>query len=191
MYNTLDLKNLYNHRMFYPRSTVVNTDIIGIDNFYINQEDITFDKILIRDNKKIVFNRNNDLNDNIIPLGQEIILDKAVEFKKITIFGFSSFGMYTELIKLIDENNKIYHAGFHFNDLCWAVNEFPTFDEDEADIKDGAKVFMEFSVNNRGDGVRPAYLYYYATDFADKIKLKHIIFPDNCFMNIFAITLED
>ncbi len=35
------------------------------------------------------------------------------------------------------------------------------------------------------------YIYYFTTEFPIPKLIKQILFPDNCFMHIFAITIEN
>ena len=108
--------------------------------------------------------------------------------KKITLFGFSVWGYFKEkfILKCTDQSEEIALA--YFSDVSYplALSIDNVMGMDRQIYRDGSQVFCDF-IWDRQKG----FMYYFTTEFQHAKQVNKIIFPDNCLMHIFAITLEN
>ena len=184
----LDLRNICNHRMVYPEEQQQNNDIdFGINGNTINEKDIPFDVPIRLNDLACVLRKNAAGYDNAECCSQCLDVDE-VETKAITIFGFCSWGYFKENFELIFADGTSGAARAYFSDICYPLTESAkyTIGIDKVNYLDGCKIFYKFRCRD-GTG----HLYYYRTYLRERKKLKKILFPNNCLMNIFAITIEN
>jgi hypothetical protein len=188
----VDLKHYFNYRLVYPQNTEVqetDTDNYkGITNNFFFEEDFDFKKLITTGNEEFIFERNKDLND-CIECRQTVVEVPDIDCKRISLAGISTWGMYKEKFKLIFDDGSSDNAIGYFADVAWPVHKYQQWFlgiEKEA-MLDGSKILC----GPKKAREHEFYIYHYSTEFEKTRKLKKIIFPDNIFMYIFAITLED
>lgn len=184
----LDLREIMNHRMVYPDTVKQEGDIeIGESNNYIDDKTFFFDQVITEKNVRCVFQRNNKKYDNVICSGQ--VLDvKESYIKKIIIVGFCCWGWFKEDFYLECLDGTVEKAKAYFSDAGWLLAESGDccYSVENKLYTDCCKILCNIKLKTGG-----GYIYYYITEFKEVKAVKKIIFPDNCLMHIFAITIEN
>ena len=182
----LDLTKIFNYRMVYPESAKI-PDRDGPASNYIKEKTFSFDKICEGGGASCIFRRNKQGYDNVICNSQTVDVED-IAIQKITIVGLCSWGNFKEkfLLKFSDESTGIAIA--NFMDMCWPLENAvrSSIGIDKQIYSEANHVFCELDCK-----YQKGYLSYYTTTLQGNKKLRQIIFPDNCLMNIFAITLEN
>ena len=184
----LDFTNLYNNRMVYPNEAEVVTNAeSGEANNYILRDSFLFDKVLEKGGVRGIFRQREDELDNVVCESQILSLEN-VPIKRITFIGFCAWGSFKEKFKLEFADGTIGFAKVYFSDVTWPLEKsMECCYRVESDLyMDACRYFYEVKLKS-GKG----YMYYYTTEFQESKKAKKIIFPDNCLMHIFAITIEN
>ena len=184
----LDLTGLYNNRMVFPKARSIDENImIGEANNYIFSESISFNQIMGTGNVSAVFRQRADGMDNLVCESQILLLDD-VTVKKITIIGFCAWGYFKENLKLECVDGTSEYAKVYFSNVSEPLENGidSCFRIEKALYRDGSRCFKEIEMK-RGKG----YIYYYTTEFHEIKKVNKIIFPENCLMHIFAVTINN
>lgn len=184
----LDLKSLYNHRIVYPKTLQIDEHIeISETNDYIYVELLPFDKVITNGRVQGVFRYNDLGRDNIICESQVLPINN-ISVKKITFIGFCCWGYFKENFILECADGTKEKAKAYFSDVSSPLSSAleSNYKTENRLFLDGSKIFCElkFKSNKR-------YMYYYTTEFEEAKTVAKIIFPDNYFMHVFAITTED
>lgn len=135
-----------------------------------------------------MFRQRPDGLDNVVCDSQVMILD-GLSIKRITFIGFCTWGYFKENFELKCVDETVEYAKAYFSDIAWPLEKGSEccFATEKALYTDGCKYFTEVKMK---DGTGVGYLYYYTTEFSEEKKVKKIIFPQNCSMHIFAITID-
>lgn len=184
----LDFTNLYNSRMVYTSEAeaIQNTEI-GEANNYILNDSFVFNKIYKKDKVSGIFYQNAKGLDNVACESQILLLSNVL-VRKIIFIGFCEWGYFKEKFKLECSDGTGEYAKVYFSDAVWPLEKAGEccFAAENALYMDGCRYFHEVKMKS-GKG----YMYYYLTEFQETKKVNKIIFPENCLMHIFAITIEN
>ena len=183
----LDLTKIYNHKMVLPEgSTADDENNLGISDHFIKENSFKFNEIVKNGDCECIFRRNEKGQDNVI-CNSQVLKIKRQKIRKITVFGFSCWGYFKEYLILKCANGTKFNAKAHFADFAYSGLNVAkvSLGKDRENYVDMSKEFCSLDLNT-GTG----YMYYYETEYDKLIEVDEIIFPDNCFMNIFAITLD-
>lgn len=134
---------------------------------------------------RCVFRKNEDGLDNVECSSQRISIEK-IKAKKIYFVGFCHWGYYKETFCLRCADGSVVKALVSFSDTSYLCSELGkrSLGVDKEYYDRYSKIFCTL---NTKFGKR--YMYYTEIEIEEK-EITEIIFPDNCFMHIFAITIE-
>ena len=183
----LDLTEHYNHTMVLEDNIQLDDENnVGIVEHYIKKDTFRLNEIIQNGDLECIFRKNEKGQDNVI-CNSQVLKIKRQKIRKITIFGFSCWGYFKEYLTLKCTNGTKFNAKAHFADFAYSGLNVAkvSLKKDRENYVDMSKEFCSLDLNT-GTG----YMYYYETEYDKLIEVDEIIFPDNCFMNIFAITLE-
>lgn len=179
----IDLKSFFNKRHVYPAST--EFDIL---NPYYVEEQFRFGEI--ESNGVFAYiDRNAEKLDSMNCLKQTVEIND-LPCDSIVFIGTCCWGYYKEEFKLKFSDGSTGCAKAVFFDWYWSVEDTikVAIGLDAEELSEYNHVFRKQI--KRDDKKDYCFIYYYKTDFKIKgRKLRQIIFPDNMFMNIFAITV--
>jgi hypothetical protein len=176
----LDLSKLYNHR---AETSGIGTP--GEDN-YLKLNSLSFNQCLKNGEVECIFRKASN-GDNVICDSQILDINNIL-IKKITLFGFCVWGYYKEkfILKYRDQTEGI--AVAYFSDVVYpltlSINNVMGIDRQI--YMEGSQVFCDFIWDQQ-----KGFMYYSTTEFENATQVNKIIFPDNCLMHIFAITIEN
>ena len=180
----INLKPFFNKRHVYPASTILDPR-----HPYYVEECFKFGEVE-GDGVFAYLTRNQDMMDNMNCADQVIEIDDLF-CDRIVILGTCCWGIYKEQFELRFSDGTIEYADAKFYDWYWPAEPAikASFDLEAKEFSDYNHIFAKFV--KRDNEKEYCFMYYYKTDLKIKgRKLKQIVFPDNMFMNIFAITLE-
>ncbi len=183
----LDLRSIYNHRAVCPdyegRETLKK---LGMDN-YLKPNTLHFDRRIKKSGIECIFRKAQNGLDNV-ECNAQLLDIEPFPVKKITISGFCIWGTFQEDFILKGCDGSTRKAVACFSDVIWplAFKEPYAIGEDKKMCLDRTQILCEVEWDgNQG------YIYYFTTEFPIPKLIKQILFPDNCFMHIFAITIEN
>jgi len=179
----IDLKLFFNKRHVYP--AVKEFDIM---NPYYVEENFQFGEV--ESNGVFAYlDRNAEKMDSMNCLNQ-VVEAGDVMCDGIVIVGTCCWGYFKEEFKLKFSDGSTDAAKAIFFDWYYSIEQ-GIKDSLELDAKELSEYNHVFRRQVKRDDEKDCcFIYYYKTDFKIKgRKLRQIIFPDNMFMNIFAITV--
>ena len=183
----LDLRQIQNHRMVFPEHSMDdNQKNMGVGYTYALDKSFIFEKILYLKKESCIFQNNSQLMDNVVCSGQ-VYTDLGCPCNKITFFGFCSWGYYKEYFQLIFADRTTKNVAVHFADVTGPLfqSAHDAIGRDKQDYLEASQIFCNIVCNDR-----IGYMYYCESKLQEIKNLEKIVFPDNCFMHIFAITVE-
>ena len=179
----VELKEHFNHRLFYEKPVSLTNDEIGLENSYILMEN---NNLLNKSNfNNVDFFCEFGDNDNIVCLGQTLTINKKA--KRIHLLAISTWIDTVEFFDIVYDDKTVERIKIPF--LNWieisGTNcELYYYEKEE-------------NVTTVSQTVTTGYFkrivcfhHSYANLNANK-KIKKIVLPDNLLIHIFAITLED
>ena len=184
----LDFTQIFNRKMVFQNEeeAAQKAELLETGN-YILSESFVFDKIFKKGNVRGVFRRNAEGFDNAACESQVLEL-RGIPVKRITFIGFCVWGYFKENFRLECADGSTEYAEAYFSDISCPLEEVQEccFALEKALYTDGCRYFKETKMKT-GTG----YIYYYPTEFRKTKRIEKIIFPENCLMHIFAITIEN
>ena len=179
----LDIKPYLNHRLIYntPQQIEKGRTDFGLDNDYVlklnlnMQESAIFNEVEF----KFVFGK----FDNITCEGQRLEIGECIN--KLHFIGFAYWGDTNEYFKVVYEDETEEMVEVPFNDWSHAVFKVPWGNGMCGENTETVKITM-----SSGASTHLVHFHHIVCDINKGKKVKEIIFPDNMFIHIFAITLE-
>ena len=181
-----DLKPVFNRRYVFPAGT--ETDKMRP---YFVEENFRFG-VIEKDGAAVLIERNEAKMDNAVCDGQTVGTPD-VPCGRAVIAGISSWGFYKENFTLKFSDGSVDYARAKFYDWCWPAKFIieSSLGLETEECTDYNHILASYPKPYDEKSGPDYYIYYYVTELGIKgRKLRQIIFPDNMFMNIFAITLE-
>jgi hypothetical protein len=180
--NYVDLKPYFNDRLVYPEKEFLT------DSGYYTEEKFRFGEIE-REGLSARLERTAGLLDNVI-CEKQAVAAGGVLCDSVILFGACCWGYYKEdfLLEFSDGTSATARACFY--DRYWPITPLivNSLELNAKELGEYNHIFVRYPKHDDKDNY--CFLYYYKTDLAVKgRKLKQITFPDNMFMNIFAITV--
>ncbi len=185
----LNIADTFDTRIVYDSEAAqeaAQRNALGVNNLYIDEKDFKFFQVVRKDNMAFVFRRNELLMDNAVCRNQTVDCC-SIPCRKISIAGICNWGYYSEdfILKFTDGSESKLYATF----ADWI---FPFDKQAEYESERGREFNLEkhrvlASFNTNGPEV---VLSYSTADFGKTRLLDKLMFPDNIFMNVFAVTLE-
>jgi len=181
----VDLKPVFNQRYVFPYNDKLPSFL---------EENFKFGEVG-KDGLIVFIDRNADKQDNAFCDGQTIDVPD-VPCDRVAIAGTCGWGIYKEDFRLEFADGTVDYAMAKFYDQNWAAKPAieASMDWDAAEYTDYNHILASYEksdIEQHEPRYKECYIYYYITDIKTKgRRLRRIIFPDNMFMNIFAITLE-
>ncbi|MFJ7734147.1 hypothetical protein ACIQXF_20055 [Lysinibacillus sp. NPDC097231] len=145
------------------------------------QENIPFGTPFIFEGTPFLLSKNTDLSDNIQMENQQIRLKDIPRIKKLHFLGVSNNGDLYEEIHFLKNNKNVYSDFLKLSDFT-SSDSF--FDDKRA---------LQFEYMYTRKGINTSYkpsMWYNYIKFPHPIPIDEIVFEDNPFIHIFAITLE-
>jgi hypothetical protein len=187
----VDLKPHFNFRYVYPDDTaIVPGEFIGINNLIIREKDYGFG-VNTSGGASALFDRNPD-GGHLVSCGKQAVKAGFV-CDKARIFGFAAWGVYKEVFRFVFDGGET-DCRIGFSDLSKHVGDetFTLFDADEADSRRFAGKFITHNAYHGFiDKDITVNTYMETVSFGKRKLLKEILLPDNFFVYIAAITLEN
>lgn len=184
----LDLRELCSRKLIYSEQEATPwSEELGLEGYILRESDFPYNTVLCRGDVECMFRKDPAGNDCVICDSQVLDVGNAA-MRSIVFVGICTWGFFTENFKLEFTDGTTEFARAYFSDVCYPLFRAAqdNIGRDEQRFLDGCKIFCTFE-GERGKG----YICYYRTEFPRKKILKRIHFPDNCLMNILAITLEN
>ena len=177
----LNLCGFCNHKLVYDLMPDTQTEI-GLDNIYIQRQDLRWNTLEQIDGTCFRFNfgsfDNVVCDSQIIPIGEKI--------KKLHVIGFAYWGDTNEMfqIKYFDGSVERYNIPF----IDWSHRAVDNVNN--AYIFQGKQIYTPKIVISSGALVHTIHIHHCICNLeVDKV-IKEIVFPDNMFIHIFAVTIE-
>lgn len=179
----LDVKPYCNHKFIYARAPKIKegeTDV-GLDNEYVLKSDLRIQPVDEFDG--IVFKFSFGRYDNItcerqhIPVGQRI--------NKVHFLAFAYWGNTNEYFKIIYQDGTEEFVRIPFIDWSHTASKKTQDIAVFGDNTTTVKVAM-----CQGEDPHLVYFHHISCELKQGKTIKEIVFPDNMFIHIFAITLE-
>lgn len=177
----LNLDDYYNHKMFYDKVPEAMSEEFGLDNMVILKSEV--EKAGFEMVDSIPFNISKILKDNIECERQKLQVGKKAN--KIHFLGFAYWGSTNENLKIIYENGFEEIVNVPFLDLNHRHKE-----SEHVKLWYGTSVTTPKILISAGDNTQMVSFHHSVVELKGKEIIKEIIFPDNFFIHIFAITLE-
>ena len=177
----IDLSDVVNHKLSYGKNDIIN-EFSGLDGNYLDRD------ILLRVWDSAVgdfFLLSDGFYDNIECDGQ--VLHIGQNANKICFIGFFFWGKNTERVIVEFEDGIKETLRVTFED--WTVAS-----SDEKSIFKGCsddKVTTLFATTTKGNMIHIVNFHYAECALRHRAKVKNVIFPQNMFMHIFAVTIEN
>ena len=185
----LNISDAFDTRVVYDKASAHEAELkheLGINNLYIDEKDFKFFQVVRKSNLSFVFRRNENLMDNASCRNQ-IVECPSVPCRKISILGTCNWGYFSEdfVLKFDDGSESKLYATF----ADWI---FPFDKMADCYSEKGAEFYLEkHRVFDKYQSNGPEVILSYTTaDFGKTRLLDKLVFPDNMFMNVFAVTLE-
>lgn len=182
-FNPIDIRKYLNHKLIYSKLPQGEFgEEIGLDNTYILSSNIKFSSKEILDNVCFCFSFGRF--DNIVCNGQTITLNEIAT--KIHFIGFAYWGDTNEFFKVVYEDLSVEMIKVPFID--WS--HLPNNDKESINWY-GENISRVKSVITSGEDVTLINIHHMYCEINKNKKIKEIIFPENMFTHIFAMTLEN
>ncbi len=183
VFQPIDLKPYCNHKLIYtqqPKGNEGDADE-GIDGTYILEKDLKFKGEDCID--EIDFRFSWGRYDNVVCERQSIAID--AEATKLHVVGFAYWGDTNEYLKIIfdDLSEELVKVPF----IDWSHKVYRSF---QSATWFGKNITTPKIVISSGKSIHLIHFHHTVSELAGK-KIKEIILPDNMFIHIFAITLEN
>ena len=180
MFYSLNIEKFCNHKLIYAE--LPKTEEFGLDNICILKDDFRIENPHLF--KEVGFNFVFGNYDNIVCERQTIEI--GLKVKKIHIIGFAYWGNICEHFTIVYEDGSKECAKIPFFDWSHRIqNKSP----DKPGQICGLELFK--TVITSGRWVHLAYFHHSTYEVSTNKVIKEIILPDNMFVHIQAITLED
>ena len=176
-----DIKKFFNHKLFFG-SSPQDCSGAGLDGVYIAKKDFKISEREIIDGTEFDFSFGN--YDNSVCEGQRIKVSRCAD--KLHIIGFAYWGDTTDIFEIVlkDGSREYLHV------------PFPDWSHDH---KDGwffrtyarGNITSSISLRTSGELQIPVYLHHITADIPSEKEIDEIVLPDNFWLHIFAITLEN
>lgn len=179
----LELCNLVNHKLIYDSLPTGDNDF-GLDKICILRKNFNCGSLAIINGIDFEFALEN--YDNIFCENQEIEINQIA--KTINILGFSYWGDNYEFFKVVYDDGTTELLKVMLPDWSHAVENAPVnmqFELFDCKVKTG-EIFL-----SSGKTVHMTHLHHFSGTLKNDKVISKIVFPDNMFMHILAITLED
>lgn len=181
-FKMLDISELCNHKLIYEE--LPEKGEYGLDGICILKEDFKPKDKTLLDGVEFDFYLGKTA-DNIVCEGQEIEINEKAE--KLHFLGFAYWGDASEGMKIEYGDGEEETKEIAFVD--WARKA-----EDSIEMqilkKEGEIRTAEICLSS-GRLVHPVYIHHYEGKMNGNKKIRKIVLPDNMFMHIFAVTLEE
>lgn len=182
IFNAIDLKTYCNHKLVYEELPQTTQDEFGLDNICILQSDLKLKERELLDNVEFRFNFGSC--DNIICERQRIRVD--AKGSKLHIIGFAFWGDTNEYLRAV------------YDDCREQVLEVPFIDWSHKPLQNyesihwyGQNVSSPRTVISSGKMIHLIYFHHTVCELETDRTVKEIVLPDNMFIHIFAMTLEN
>ena len=179
-FETLDLSAIMNHKLVYDVPPTDEKEA-GLDNIYILKEDNRLKEIEQIDGIDFAFRFG--ACDNVVCEGQTLGIGKRVD--KLHIIGFSYWGDIHEYVRILDEKNREKQVQISLADWAHPSDE----DTFTREFFKGEKITTVKIVKSSGRACHLVYFHHCIAETGMKEPIRKLIFPDNMFTHIFAITL--
>lgn len=180
---TINLDKYFNHKIIYrqePKEKVGKE--IGLDNIFILRSDIKLNEHQVLDD--VDFDFCFKKFDNVVFDRQKIPINALAS--KIHLIAFSYWGDTNEYFKLIYDDLSEDDIRVPFTD--WSHVAYGC--EDASFDYDGKTTTVR-KFKTTGALEHMAYLHHIACEIVQKKTIKEIVLPDNMFIHLFAMTLEN
>lgn len=177
----VDLSSVVNRKMSYCANDVID-EFSGLDGNYIDRD------ILTRIWNSTIGNFfifNDGFYDNIECDGQTLSIDGYA--KKIYFLGFFAWGKNTERIMVEFEDGVREIISVTFEDCTITSNDNESLFNEYSD----REYKTLFATITKGNIIHMVNFHYVRCDLKHTAKVKNIVLPQNMFMHIFAITIEN
>lgn len=177
----VDLSNVVNNKITYGKNDIVD-EFSGLDGNYIDRD------ILARIWESAVgkfFILNDGFYDNIECDGQTLQIDQYI--KKLYFLGFFFWGKNTERIIVEFEDGVKEIISVTFEDWTVASSDDKSIFKEYSD----GKYNTLFATTTKGNMIHIVNFHYTRCNLKHIAKVKNIVLPQNMFMHIFAITIEN
>lgn len=181
VFKTLDISKRCNHKLIYDK--LPESGDYGLDNICILKENFSWNGEDKTDGTKFELCMK-DWFDNMVCEGQELEIDEYAE--KLHFAGFAYWGDAYETLKVVYEDGETEFARIAFSDWSHSPEEdIQTlfFMRDNPITQTGVCI-------SSGRFVHLIYFHHCRCFVKRDKKIRKIVFPDNMFMHVFAVTLE-
>lgn len=177
----LDISELCNHKLIYGK--LLETEDYGLDNICILKEDFKFKDRETLDGIDFQFYVGEQA-DNIACEAQQLEINERV--KALHFIGFTYWGDTCEYFRLVYEDGTVEYMNIAFVD--WS-HDIQNDVETSFLMKAGSVAKVGICISS-GKMIHLIYFHHYTYRACSHKKLRKIIFPDNMFIHIFAVTIE-
>lgn len=181
-FKALDISELCNHKLIYGK--LPESKGYGLDGICILKEDFKLKDGKLSDGIDYRFYVGEEA-DNIVCEGQELELNERV--KAIHFIGFTYWGDACENFRLVYEDGTEEYVKVAFVD--WSRSSQDCI-ETRFLIKNGSVTTAGICLSS-GRIIHPVYFHHYGCRVNGDKKVRKMVFPDNMFMHIFAVTMEE
>ncbi len=176
----IDLSDYFNHRLVSDKKTRVN-DNIGLDGIYIAENDLRLSPQDESDD--IEFGFKFGAADNVMCEGQHLPIALCAD--KLHILGFAYWGNTKDVFDAVYDDGSVDELAISFVDWsrpavpCWLDTEKPE------NISTYCKMLTS------GNEEHIAHFHHSITALNANKTLKELVLPDNFWLHIIALTLEN
>ena len=178
----IDLREHYNHRLIYTEVSGREEEL-GAEGIYILKSDLKIPEEAVLDGVefRFAFGR----FDNVLCERQRVAVDGRAS--AIHFIGFGHWGDTNEYFRIIydDSDEELARVPFidwvrkpysDFNSTSWFGNNTTT---------------AAYAISSGVEGPYLIHFHHMVAELTGRKRIKEILFPDNMFTHIFAMTLED
>lgn len=174
---TIDISNLFNHKIFYDYYEDHDEERFGIIGMGIHDDRYLFkSEIKVFNGINFIIKGELSKYDNLICDGQEIAINN--NYSKMFILGFNEFGNYADTFEFIDVDNNITKRNVFFNGFNQVIEGLY-----ENETNQYCKIADSFKAN----GYIATNIYMSKIDIS--LSDRSVIVPVNPELHIMAITL--
>ena len=174
--------------MVWPQNTKISEGTyIGLHNNYFKQETFLFNEIVEKDGVGFIFHKSKESLDSFDCNCQTLNLPNLM-CKKIHFAGTCGWGYYKEKVELLFADGTSDYAKIGFSNICYPLKDVvhKKIGLEKEEFINASRVLFQDTINNRS-----IYIYHNTVCFEQTRVLTEIRFPDNIFMVIMAVTIED
>ena len=181
VFHKINLDGLCDHKLIYDTPFVSQKEC-GLDGIYIDKGDVRISEYATTDgiDFRFVFGK----FDNVVCNGQTVSVSARAD--KLHIIGFSYWGETCEFFRMVYDDGTEERINVPFMDWSHSVQEHAPWM-----LCDKENIQTVIRCISSGAATHIIYFHHIVVDLNGCTALQKIVMPNNFFIHVFAMTVED